>query len=991
MTLAHAIALVCLLCVAAQAQEPLFDNLDFSGGAEGWTAWTGTQAHPWEVEPAGGPDGEPALRIDAVNWADGVMVMTATERIEAGHRYLIEAWWKLDDLSPRAQVDLRAIYRDEEGKWLDGVDLYPATSEREGDWTRSRYRISVPAHTAGTTLGVWVRNATGTIRVARLSIAPLEDVQRTFDSMYVYDPHQVELGPTPLRAFYALQEAGSPFLPRSDRWNRLMVRIAFAQEDLSRARRAMLYAGAPPEGMRAHEDAIDRLLEALDALQQTYGRLYDAGDAEGLEGQFDAAAGALEADTAQAEADLRALLERLGAAAGEAAWVTLPPTARDADWWDTGTGTPRFLLWSRWSDQAFWEREEPLNLGPGSTLTAGAPRTFTEGVADWTNYLDQWRSKGNGKATESSLITHYALHDKGYLAPEFVQQQGDDPDLRMWDAEGEPMGPSSGVVQLNWLNPQAREHMVDVLTQMAEFFRDRPEFKFYVTAWESAGPYVGGVRIGNNPSHVADFRRYLARQYEGIEALNQWWGTNYASFEDISPAPEEAAPPDDPRSPLYMESQRWAQEAFADYIALITETISRVDNTKPVVGQFNAMMDNVFNPRIWDSVDILGHHNRNPRTMAMMIWLASTARYTGKTTSLFENFWGCQEDHPRRLGEERAMRAQMRRYLQRHVVWGRSIQVWWYAYTSAPYLLTYNGNWFNPVYDLTTFRYSAAGLPVEKSKADRFEQWLLGSEIAPSRMVLIQPYDSMLAQGRNSTTWREWLQWHEFLHPRDLAYEAVPSTYFEDMRASLNDFDLVILPFAPHLGTMMTHHLLEFMRRGGTVVSSGAPGLHDELGRPNGSLLRACEPPLALTEQAEPGRDWRHEFEGVAGEAGVVEARVGEGRLVMLTQPLARLPGAHEALAALIRERVAPPAEAPGTTLELVLRRLPDGTGLLSALNADPDYPTAGEVSVEGEFSRVADVDMPRPVAVPSRVEAGRTKFTVSLDPGGTAYFVLGR
>ena len=228
-----------------------------------------------------------------------------------------------------------------------------------------------------------------------------------------------------------------------------------------------------------------------------------------------------------------------------------------------------------------------------------------------------------------------------------------------------------------------------------------------------------------------------------------------------------------------------------------------------------------------------GYHNRNPRTMAMMVYLASLERYTGRPTSLFENFWGCQEDHPRRLGDERAMRAQMRRYLHRHAVWGRAIQVWWYAYTSAPYLLTYNGNWFNPVYDLTTFRYSAAGFPVEKRKIDRFESLLLDSEIVPARAVLVRPYATMLAQGAGGASWREWLAWHEMMFARNLFYEALPETFFEADRAELADFDLVILPFASHLSDTFAGRLLAFLKRGGT----GGRGPRND--------LRVARPPPA--------------------------------------------------------------------------------------------------------------------------------------------------
>ena len=975
-----------LLVPRAAADEPI-PNLDLTAGAKGWTAWSGTTAHAWAVEPQGGPHGGPALRIDAANAAHDVMVMNNTRSMTPGQHYVMEVWWRIEAVTASSDVDLRIIFRDAAGKWLSGIDYYPATRRREGDWVRNTYRVSAPESLASASVGIWVRNMQGTVRAANMSIAPTEPGRRMFDSMYWYDPMQVELGAAPLRGFSRLQEADSPLLDRSDRWNRMLVDAAFVQEDLSRARRLVVYVGREPAVLTAHAAAVDDILEQLDSLQQTYGRLYDAGAVDQLPADFDPAADRLEQRIAAAGRQLAALLHQLGAdAVRPVSWRSVD---RSMPWWDPETRRHRYLLWSRWSTPAFWEREQPLNLGPGHTLTTGVPKSFVDGRADWSNYLEQWAVKGGDKATESSLITHYALHDKGYLAAEFVARHKNDPELRMWDADGNPLGTPSGVTQFNWLEPRVRGHMTDVLGQMAAFFRDKPEFKFYVTAWESSGPYAQSERIGYNPSHAASFRAYLQERYRTISDLNQRWGSEYESFDAISPLPEQRFPAGQPAGPLAIESQRWAHESYADFVALITGALRAEDPTKPVVGQHNTLMTRVLSPRTAESVDIFGYHNRNPNTMTMMVWLASLERYTGRPTSLFENFWGCQEDHPRRLGDERAMRAQMRRYLHRHAVWGRAVQVWWYAYTSAPYLLTYNGNWFNPVYDLTTFRYSAAGFPVEKSKIDRLESLLLDSEIVPARAVLVQPYATMLAQGPGGATWSEWLAWHELMSPRNLFYEALPETFFEEDRARLTDFDLVILPFASHLSTAFASRLESFLSAGGTVVASGPPGVYDELGLPSGRVFQAAKPPLSPQPGADPRRGWEYAFAGLESPHGWVETRVGDGRLVVLTRSVRQLAEHHDRLADILRAAAEPVAAAPETTMELLVRRMPDGEHLVCVLNTDPDRATEGQIAVRGSFAQVVDIDMPVAVAVPARIEDGWTCFSTVLDPGSSTFFLL--
>ncbi|MHB8994873.1 MAG: beta-galactosidase [Armatimonadota bacterium] len=979
------LAVLLLACLsAAHGQIVEIPALNMADKAK-WTEWSGSTAHVWDIVPDG-HGGKPALRILARNSNDDVMVMTETEKLQAGKRYAVTIWWRLEGLSPEAQVDFRTIFRDKDGKWLSGDDQHARSTTEQDGWLKRQYRITPPPGTVSSTLGIWVRETTGTIRVSDVTIEEMPEQQRTFDSMYDYDPEQVPLGMAPLDGFNALRTAKSPFLPRAMRWNEMMIRTGFLQEDLARAHRAAGYTGKAGR-LTTCDQTVKAILKDLDALQQTYGRLFDAKQAGELPARFDAVADKLEPRIAEASTQMQSLIKSLCPALTDASWTRLSQPNRNQPWWDAQKRRPRYMLWSRWSTPEFWEMEKPLDMGEGHTLTSGAPAKFENGVADWSNYLAEWDRKRSFGAKTSSLITHYSLHDRGYLAPEFAKQHGDDPDLRMWDKEGKPLGAPAGVTNFNWLNPLARAHMVDVLTQMATFFKPRAEFQYYVSSWESAGPRAGGVRIGQNPSHLTDFRAYLQKRYNTIAELNRRWGSNYASFEEISPAPEQTLAAGQAATPLQIESQRWAHEAYVDYISLITKTVRETDPQKPVLGEQSGIPRLMFSPRLMDSVDIIGHHNRAGTTMPVQLWISSLQRYHGTPSALFENFWGCQEDHPARLMDERAMRAQMRRYLYRHAAWGRSAQVWWYAYTSAPYLLTYNGNWFTPVYDLTTMRYSAAGFPVEKAKVDRVETALLGSEIVPSKVLLVQPYATMLAEGEANNTVREWLGWHNLLYPRNMLYEVLPDEYFTSGRAKLSGFDVVILPLATHLDEAFTKQLVEFAQAGGTVICSGPAALYNELGRPNGQLLSAAKLQARLEN---PEGDWRYPY-GKDEDKPWVEASVGKGKVVALTQSVTRVSDAEDAagLVGMVRQKAAPAAEAPATTLELLLRRLPDGRHLLCVLNRDPDKATSGEVSVQGNFKRVADIDMPTPCSVKAVSANGRTRFNVSLEAGATTYIML--
>ena len=376
------LACACGLAMAsARAQEPLIPNFGFSEGLKGWTAWASATEHPWSLDQAVGHAGKPSLRIEARNPSGNVMVMTETGRLKPGERYVIDAWWRTESVAADARADLRIIFRDAAGKWLTGDDIYPYATQTEGEWTLKRYRIMPPERTASATVGFWVREATGTFWISDLSIRAIPKGERTYPSMYDYDPDEVTLGPVPLDAFNKLKETDSPFLPRAKRWNQLLFKIAFWQEDLSRARRALLYRGRSQDALGAQGKALDAALADLDRLQQLYGRLYVANAAADLVTKLDPGLERLEKAVAAGHAGLQRFLDSL--APGEAKWATVPRAPTDRPWWDA-------------------ER----SVRATSSGTAGATRPSTT----WRSF-SRWAT-----ARRSPRLPHYLRERRGWLA-----------------------------------------------------------------------------------------------------------------------------------------------------------------------------------------------------------------------------------------------------------------------------------------------------------------------------------------------------------------------------------------------------------------------------------------------------------------------------------------------------------------------------------------------------------------------------------------------
>ena len=1000
--IAHLPLLTLLPFALSLGQDIGWIDLDFEDGREPWGVWYSDDPDYSGPRFEYGPDtsaaksGEASMRIIATNRDACAFVHQTTDRFKGGARYKLSYWLKVSDPDMAStcvvNINLRKPRKDGKGLTMRGIRPITLTTPGENGWVLRRACFTVDDDTKLVQIGLYVRDTVGTAWFDDVRVREWREGDVSVDSMYDYFPLQVKLGRDMVRRFQKLADGKSPFLDRAKVYNRLLVNVARLTDDVRRFERCARYLDGLGVSCSTWDaaTAANEIEDELDGLYRTYGRLFLAKDDAGLV-DFDRAAKTLTDSVAATRAAIAQHTESLQSTARRAGHTwSAPPEPQPKPIVILPNGRPNQIVFATRSPGSHFELEEPLTINRLHSVSAQYDMSRLDDPNKEPTFEVTWmlwqRLKNRG-VEQASIGTAFAVHNHQMTPKWFAEKLDENPDLLLRAADDAKLKSwRKYSPPLNTWHPDVRKMTVDLATQLGRAFRPHRQFLWYVTAAENLGPYFSverGVRsTGYNPSALSDFHAWLKQRYRDVPELNRQWKTDYARIEEVQP-------PDDPcivgewkrPHPLGYEFQSWRNDRHVAWQKLIYDALKQADPTKPVFASHSCLLRSLDGSRLFDTADIMGYHTSAPTFMLGTLYVHSLNRFAKKQLGQYECFWGIQEEHSR-LAEEKVQRAAMMKYLYRLTVWGRHIQVWWYAYTSADYLLKYNGNWFNPVYDLTTLRYCASALPVGKSKVKRLEEILLNSTIVPSRVVMLQPNTSMLFQryGR-SESFLEMLELHVLLFPRNDLYELIPETYFADGRASFGDFDVVIMPYAPFFPDGLGDLLRGWIRRGGLLIATGPFGLYDKFGFDRPDLWSAVFGPRSARRLSEArDTDWHWDLAG----QHLLEGSLGDGKVVVTSRSLRNVAFRDRVSAAIVQaiEAKAPPlARCDSDHFEMTVHQAADGKQYLCVMNRNVDEHVSDRVVLTGTFKRGTDLDVPGGFAISFVTANGRTTFTLSLAP----------
>ena len=707
----------------------------------------------------------------------------------------------------------------------------------------------------------------------------------------------------------------------------------------------------------------------------------------------------------------------------------------------------------------------------GVTVTWPAPDRFEATrfpgtVAQWKNY----------RIPLSDKVLVYAIGDGMYRPPWFADVHGEKPEY--YFAPG-----YAGSGGFDYRHPVPRQLILKYLEEAARLNSQEPYTFIYKGPWE-AHPYQGtsvvvpGKRTVAFQEHgfgavaIRAFRDYLQKKHGTIMALNRAWQSDYDSFNAILPPdplvrafvvttdargqdvytmflPNKRIPGADTTALTY-EFERCRKDLYADYLADCYAAIRRGDPQHPLASSTSGgIMGEILINSLDDlqmparCVDMWGKHPSGGYGWDDSPYMYGLNRYFNKTLVSLEyygwaqevigdNFYGTFKVAEGATTEDITNTG--RRDVWHELSWDRRMLLFYWTQK----LVRMDGGFRESQSPL--LRPWSGFIPAVKRRVMRLNEILVNVPIVPPRIAVLHPGVSIINAYPTNACARVTRDVFDRLLSKQYHFGVVPEAFILDGRDQLDNYDVLILPYAQYFADGFDRKLDAWVRNGGMLISAGPYGLYNQYGVPLGHGVSQVFDDLTF-EYPAPDKyrlswAWRAGRDGQPITDRFLTAKHGRGTVLMTldgrafsrhggaaeahvgteiganttgedahdgaiaapddrARPLKvsdddDLPEAVRALYGTLQNATQRNAWVTGGNVELVIRGNGDSAPLyLSLLNWDFTDPLETEAIIRGDYGNVIDLSVEGGFPVPAAVANGVTRIPVRLGPGEGVIFQL--
>ncbi|MFH2068987.1 MAG: beta-galactosidase, partial [Candidatus Omnitrophota bacterium] len=557
-------------------------------------------------------------------------------------------------------------------------------------------------------------------------------------------------------------------------------------------------------------------------------------------------------------------------------------------------------------------------------------------------------------------------------------------------------------------NPEVMEFNRDYLKNLSAHASAYKMTDFFITGWENSEYFRCMLNnqevfrsLGYNTTGKKAFRDYLKERYSSIAGLNAQWKSTYASFENIEPPEDKFIQPPKMVSGLTYEFERWQRVNHARYLGKLRSFLKEGAPEIPVMNdpsvtllggsQYLAFKEN--------TADIYSYHSNPASEEAMWVLLNTLSRKFGKVLAYNENY--VEMYTLPHLKDERLAKREISKFFFTLFLRDIRYSVWWNSHSgnSVSYIIGYGGGFCNLDYDQTIFRWSTTEYAPMYARGRFIEKALLESAPEQPKIAVISPCSTIFnlaSMGRSpfdNPAVKGMLDSHNFLlDPQNYSHDYIFEEMVLDKMASLDDYQVVILPYAVYLTEEFSRTIKQWVEKGGTLIAVGPFGLTNEFGfdlTADKSLFKTLFPKYTRTGS----EDWDFTTgENLSKDPALLIKDVGKGMVAYLNKSLyvsLQSPAVKNALTEFLGQKTKRTAVSPDADLKILVREGKDGEKHLALCNLNVEKPLSTTVTVDGRYASALDVVVPGCMPVPARVSQGKTVLNVFLDPGDWTYIKL--
>lgn len=313
-----------------------------------------------------------------------------------------------------------------------------------------------------------------------------------------------------------------------------------------------------------------------------------------------------------------------------------------------------------------------------------------------------------------------------------------------------------------------------------------------------------------HPDCLAAFRRYLAKEYDTIEALNRSWGTDFKSFDEVSlPSPDDSEAAEARRQgnyPRWYDRQAFQSANFAGLCKRFVDEFAKLDPQARVgfegAGSFDAGDDYDLIVRtngFWSPYPGLGDEiirSIAPRDFPRSNWMG----YTKDADSLLSKYW-------------------------RMITRGND-SVWWWRWDGVGVFHGFLAPHLGP--------YEATRELVKDTEVVRngLGTLLIKAQMQDDGIALLYSMPSAYAtQVEKGPTYGSYAPSHE-VWSRTLRELGLQYRYVTDRMLRLGEFDaskfkVLILARTEAIGPKEADAIRRFVEDGGMMIADLRPGIYD--------------------------------------------------------------------------------------------------------------------------------------------------------------------